>query len=182
MQCSILGHERNNWICFHISLKRLKCTLSKCLYLAIHDFEFKYKDKYLRLRPLQKQGHGLEELDEELLGELPQLPPPLPAQPGQVELAEPQGRRLDPRRPGTGVWTKGDRRKLPEQVAGHEELHHGTLVEELHHLLLGELLQLLYLVLLAEFQEGDHLLLQDALLNLLQVNVPSNNVKIKHNP
>ena len=44
--------------------------------------------------------------------------------------------------------------ELPEQVAGREELHHGLLVEELLHSLLGELLQLIDLVLLAELEEG----------------------------
>ena len=43
----------------------------------------------------------LEQLDEEVLAEAPELLPALPEEPGQVDLGELQGRRLDPRRPGT---------------------------------------------------------------------------------
>ena len=121
---------------------------------------------------LEELNEELEQLDEEVLAELPKVLPALPAEPGQVDLGQLQGRLLDPRRPGTEGGAKRHTGKLPEHLAGDKELHHVLLVEQLQHLLLGKLLEPLHLILLAELQEGDHLFLQDVLLHLLQIYVP----------
>ena len=55
---------------------------------------------YKNLSPLESDLE-LEQLDEEVLAEAPELLPVLPAEPGQVDLGELQGRRLDPHRPGS---------------------------------------------------------------------------------
>merc|ERR1712015_531982 len=61
---------------------------------------------------------------------------------------------------------------LPELVSRLEELDHIFLLEALHHSVLRQLLQLVHLVLLPDLEEGDHLLLQETLLHLLQVHEP----------